>query len=350
MEHTELTCVVHVHSLHSDGTGTIDEIAQAAGRAGADAVLVTDHDVTAGQAEAGWHGSVLVGVGVEVSPGHGSHLLAFGLQQPVRHLGRTLGQVLDVVHGAGGIGFAAHPFSRGGWLLGRAGRAAPFGDLRLPVDGIELWSLVTDTLERIHTPWRLVRFGRDPDAVLVDPPAANLAAWDALSAARATPAIGGLDAHQYGVRRRGRVLVRTMAYERSFALLRTHVLLDGPVSGDAPRDTAALLAALARGRAFLARDSLADATGFRLRGETSEGAALAMGDEAPHAGPAELVATAPADCELRLLRDGIVIASAPGARRLRHVAREPGVYRVSAHREHRGRARTWVLTNPIHLR
>ncbi|UGS37640.1 CehA/McbA family metallohydrolase [Capillimicrobium parvum] len=348
MTTSELTCVVHVHSVYSDGTGTISEIAAAAARAGADAVLVTDHDRMGGLAHAGWHGDVLVAVGVEVSPSHGSHLLAFGTPAPVRHNGRALAQILDAVHEAGGVGFAAHPFSRGGWVLGRAGRAAPWGDLRVPYDGLEVWSLVTDTLEYLRSPRALLRFRRRPDEVLADPPAENLAAWDALGARRRVPAIGGLDAHQFGLRRRGRVLVRTMAYERTFALLRTHVLLDAPPTGDAAGDTARVYAAMAAGRAFIARDSLADATGFRFAGA---GGTVAMGDEAPlPAGGLELVAQTPTACELRLLRDGEVIAADDGVADLRAHVDRPGVYRVSAHLVRHGRRRTWILGNPIYLR
>ena len=40
----DLACVVHLHSLYSDGTGTVPEIARAAHRAGVDVVLLTDHD------------------------------------------------------------------------------------------------------------------------------------------------------------------------------------------------------------------------------------------------------------------------------------------------------------------
>lgn len=354
----ELTCVIHVHSVHSDGTGTVAEIATAAGQTGADVVVVTDHDDLRAQAQAGWHESrassangdaaartrVLVVAGHEVSPGHGSHLLALGTGQVVRHTGRTTRAALDGVHALGGIGFAAHPFSRGGWILGRAGRAAPYGDLRVPVDGIEVWSLVTDTLEHVRSPLRLLRFARDPDAILADPPARNLACWDELGRRRRVPAIAGIDAHQYGIRRGERVLVRTMAYARTFALLRTHALLEVDVEPgrDAPATTAALLRALAAGHAFLARDSLADATGFRF--------GPGMGDEAAYTEPVELVASAPRPCTLRLWCDGDVVAEAPDARELRHTAAGPGVWRVSAHLHHRGRERTWVLANPVYLR
>ncbi len=331
----ELTCVIHVHSVYSDGTGTIDEIAAAAGVCGADVVIVTDHDDLRAADHAGWHGDVLVIAGHEVSPRHGSHLLALGTGGVVAHEGRSSRAALDEVHARGGVGFAAHPFSQGGWVLGRAGRAAPYADLRAPLDGIELWSLVTDTLEHLRSPAQLLRFARDPDAVLTDPPARNLAAWDALGRRRRLPAIAGLDAHQYGVRRNGRVRVRTMAYTRTFALLRTHVLVE-------EASPTAVIAALAAGHAFIARDSLADASGFRF--------GPGMGDEVPFADPVELATCVPRPATLRLWRDGELVSEARDALKLRHVADGPGVWRASAHLRHRGIERTWVLSNPAYVR
>jgi hypothetical protein len=355
---TELTCVIHVHSVHSDGTGTIPEIAAAARQTGADVVIVTDHDDVAALGEAGWHDgpaadggsdgaartSVLVVAGHEVSPRHGSHLLALGSDVTIPHGGRTSRAVLDDLHRRGGIGFAAHPFSLGGWLLGRAGRAAPYSRLETPLDGIEVWSLVTDTLEYLRSPVQLLRFARDPDAVLTDPPARNLAEWDELGRSRRLPAIAGLDAHQYGIRRGDKVLVRTMSYARTFALLRTHALVDVAVEPgrDAEAATAALLRALAAGHAFLARDSLADATGFRF--------GPGMGDERAYDGPVALTARAPRPCTLRLWHDGDLAAEATDALKLGHTAAAPGVWRVTAHLSHRGHERTWVLSNPVYLR
>ena len=341
---TELTCVIHVHSVHSDGTGTISEIAAAAGQTGADVVVVTDHDDITASGEAGWHGQTLVVAGHEVSPRHGSHLLALGTDAAIPHGGRTSRAVLDDVHGRGGLGFAAHPFSLGGWLLGRAGRAAPYSRLGLPLDGVEVWSLVTDTLEYLRSPVELVRFGRDPDAVLTDPPARNLAEWDELGRTRRLPAIAGLDAHQYGIRRGDRVVVRTMPYARTFALLRTHALIDADVvpGRDAEGATAALLRALAAGHTFLARDSLADATGFAF--------GPGMGDERTFDGPVELIARAPRACTLRLWHDGDLVTEAADVTELAHRATAPGVWRATAHLQHRGRERTWVLTNPAYLR
>src|SRR5947207_3349753 len=81
----DVACVVHLHSVHSDGTGTVDQIAAAARRAGVDVVLLTDHDTLEARrrGEEGWHGPVLVCVGTEVSPLGHDHYLAFGLEREV---------------------------------------------------------------------------------------------------------------------------------------------------------------------------------------------------------------------------------------------------------------------------
>ena len=51
-----LACVAHVHSTYSDGTATVAELVNAAEVAGADCLLLTDHDT--GEArrrgEEGW--------------------------------------------------------------------------------------------------------------------------------------------------------------------------------------------------------------------------------------------------------------------------------------------------------
>lgn len=337
----DLACALHVHSLHSDGTGTIGEIAAAAKQARADVVVVTDHDTLDGRGEAGWHDGVLVAVGVEVTPMHGSHLLAFGTDEVPGHVGRTSAQAVAAVRdaGPGAAAFAAHPFSTGAALPGRAGAAAPFGDLRAPLHGIEVWSLVSDTVATLRSPREALRFLRDPDAVLTGPPAANLAAWDRMNATRRVAGIAGLDAHQF--RLRGRT---AMTYARTFSLLRTHVLLP-----ERPADERPVLEALREGRCYMARDSLADATGFRFDGGEDR-SDLSMGAEAAlPANGAHLRIMSPRPARLTLLRDGTPVATSEGTR-LEHHADRAGVFRAEAHLHHAGAWRTWALTNPIRLR
>jgi hypothetical protein len=346
----ELTGIIHCHSTYSDGTGTVPEIAAAARANDLDYLLLTDHDTlgAAQNGEEGWHGSVLLLVGTEVSPYRRNHYLAFGLHEPIDHTGMTPAQIVQRVNEAGGFGFPAHPFSRGSERFRRGGQGMPWDDLEADgYTGIELWSFVTDTAERVNSIGDLLRFIAIPQRFIDHPPQRNLDEWDTLCRRRRCVGLGGTDAHQIGIRVAGRVPLRLMAYKRSFRHLRTHLLVDQPLRHELEPDRAAVYEALRGGHAFLAVDSVAPAHGFRFWAE-GEGTAMSMGDEARD-GEWTLRVRLPAAARVRLLRDGADVAVAAGTT-LEHRAEGAGVYRVEAYRAARGRERTWVLSNPIYLR
>ena len=174
-------------------------------------------------------------------------------------------------------------------------------------------------------------------------PALNVAEWDRLGARRRVVGIGGLDAHQIGIRVLGRVPIRLMSYKRSFRHLHTHVLCDEPPNGELEHDRDQVYAALRAGRCYIAVDSLAAARGF-----TFEAGGAPMGSELP-AGPVTLEARTPRTAALRLIKDGKQIESTDGAA-LSHEVKEPGVYRIEALLHAHGKDRTWILSNPIYLR
>jgi hypothetical protein len=347
----DLAGVLHVHSLYSDGTGTVPEIAAAAHANGLDFVLLTDHDTLAARdhGEEGWHDGVLVIVGEEVSPRRQNHYLAFGLERPIDHGGLEAQEIVDRVIEAGGFGFLSHPFSRGSERFKRAGQGMPWRDLECSgYVGLELWSFLTDSAELVGSIPQLVRFIVAPGRFLDHPPQANLERWDALCRRRRCVALGGVDAHQVGIRVRGRVPLRLMSYKRSFRHLHTHLLADRPLIGDLDRDREALFGALRAGRAYLAVDSVVPARGFRFWAEASEGRRVEMGEEA-EAAEWVLRIGAPRAARLVLLRDGESVAETWGDA-LEHWIDAPGVYRVEAYVDAHGRERTWILSNPIYLR
>jgi hypothetical protein len=353
----DLACIVHLHSLHSDGTGTVPQIAMAARRAGVDVILLTDHDTLAAKhgGEEGWYGPVLLLVGEEVSPQGENHYLAFGVDDRIDHRGLSAAEICRAVRDAGGFGFAAHPWSRGSDRFKRA-TGTPFRALEA-ADGVELWSFVTDTAEQLPSVPAALRFVAMPTRAIDHPPERNLREWQRLCTKRRTPAIGGLDAHQFGKRvgpfvafgkRLGPfVPLRLMGYARSFRQLRTHVLCERPLMGELGPDREQVYAALREGRSYIAFDALAAARGFRFWAEGPEGE-VPMGAEAP-AARYSLHAALPAPARLRLLRAGELLAERE-ASGLAFDIDEPGVYRVEAWLERHGRERTWVLSNPIYLR
>jgi hypothetical protein len=348
----DVACVAHVHSTYSDGTAGVAEIAAAAAAAGADAVLLTDHDSLGARRE-GWeglHDGVCLLVGTEVSPKEG-HYLAFGVDAEIAHAGRSALEIAEAVRAAGGVGFAAHPFSSGGHMLvpGLARRIIlPHGwpalDDPRGCDGIELWSLTTDAAEGWRTPAEAIRWLRDPQAGIAGgPPAHHLRRWDELSAHRRLPAIGGLDGHATGVRVRGRVH-SPLSHRRTFDLLQTHLLCERPLTGDVEADWRTVLAALAAGAAWLACPYVAPARGARLWAERADGGIVAMGAETP-AGRAALRVRLPRAADVAVLRDGAPFHEGRAAA-LDVDIETRGVYRIEARID----GRLWLLSNPVHVR
>ena len=355
----DLACVVHLHSLYSDGTGTVPEIARAARRAKADVVLLTDHDSLEAKrrGEEGSYGDVLVLVGTEVSPPRRNHYLAFAIDAEIDHEDLDAAGICRAVRDAGGFGFAAHPFSRGSERFKRAGGRStararralatpgmPFDALACDaLDGIELWSFVNDTGEALGSVRDLLRFVVAPARALDHPPERNMRAWDELCRGRRVVALGGLDAHQFGKRVGGFVPLRIMSYTRSFRFIRTHVLCAEAPTGALEHDRDQVYEALRAGRCYIAVDAIAPARGFAFEADD-----LAMGQEGP-AARHTLRARTPLPARLQLLRDGRPLASGEGTS-LEHEVEEPGVYRIEARRWAKGRERTWILSNPIYLR
>jgi hypothetical protein len=343
----DLACVVHLHSLYSDGTGTVPEIARAGRRAGADVVLLTDHDSLEAKdrGEEGWYDDVLLLVGTEVSPRRRNHYLAFGVDRVIDHEGLDAAGICRAVRDAGGFGFAAHPFSRGSERFRDRAPGMPFDDLDCDaLRGVELWSFVNDTGEAVGSVADMVRFVTMPGRVLHHPPEHNMRTWDSMCRTRRVVAIGGLDAHQFGKRIGPFVPIRVMAYRRSFRFIRTHVLCDEAPRGELEHDRGQVYAALREGRCYISVDSVAPAKGFRF-----EAGDLPMGAEGRAGTRRMLRARVPLPARLRLLRDGVEVAAGEGEE-LEHEVEQPGVYRVEAYRPAKGRERTWILSNPIYLR
>lgn len=349
VEH-DLAGVIHVHSLYSDGTGTVAEIAAAAEVNDLDFVLLTDHDTLRAKqnGEEGWHNSVLVLVGEEVSPSHGGHYLAFGIDRVIDHKGLDGHAIIEQVNKSGGFGFLSHPFSKGSERFNRPPMSWTAMD-STGYTGLELWSFVTDGAEKITRISDIFRFIATPGRFVDQPPPVNLETWDRLCAGRRCVALGGIDAHQVGIRIGDRVPLRLMAYKRSFRYLRTHLLTEEPMRGELERDRESVYGALRDGHAYIAMDSLAPARGFCFSAKAGN-KELIMGDEV-QAGkdPWLLRAQLPQPAHIKLVRDGQSIARSDGAV-FEHEATGPGVYRVEVQLQVKGRLHTWILSNPIYLR
>ncbi len=340
--YTRVSGVVHVHTTLSDGGGTPDEAIASAQKAGLGFLALTDHNNLDAKAVEGYHGSVLVLVGSELSTTAG-HLLGLGITDPVYRFSGGARDGLEDIRDLGGAAFAAHPtspredFRWSGWDL-----PGPWG-LEL-LNGDSEW-------RRASWGW----LGRLGGLYLLNPryallsglttPTEALARWDGLLARRDVAGIVGADAHSRVPLTQKRAL-RFPSYESLFALARNHVVLSSPLGRDAARDGAAIVEALRNGRSYIALDALAEADVVSFTAE-SEGRIWTMGATVPMGPDIRLRVRGrmPQDTRLTLLHDGQRLAESPAP--LTAKVPGPGVYRVEARVP--GWDVPWVITNPIYV-
>ena len=102
---------IHVHSRRSDGSGTPQQIAVAAARAGLQFVVLTDHgDGTRTPARPVYYSGVLEVDALEVS-GNDGHVVVLGLDKAPYPLGGDVRDIIEDVSRLGGMAIAAHPGS-----------------------------------------------------------------------------------------------------------------------------------------------------------------------------------------------------------------------------------------------
>ena len=349
--------VVHVHTTRSDGSGTVDEVAAAAARAGLRFVVVTDHgDGTRPPLAPAYRSGVLVIDGVEISTTHG-HYLALGLGQAPYRLAGDAADVVEDVRRLGGFGVVAHPDSPKPALSWR--------DWQAPVDGLEWFNL--DSEWRDDSSVRLARalayYPLRPVpsiALLTGDGASLLPRWAAMAAQRRVIGLAGVDAHarlgREGGFDRPWVSLRAPGYQTLFATAQVSVELDAALSGDAARDAAAVVRALRGGRTFSTIAARAAAGRVAIVAERG-GVRARMGEFLPGTGPVVVTveADAPREAVIRVACDGRTItqtfASTTFSRAL-----DPGEagHACQAVVGWPGSSPdqfvTWAVTNPIYLR
>jgi hypothetical protein len=344
--------VVHVHTRRSDGTGTVEEVAAAAARAGLRFVVFTDHgDGTRPPDPPTYHSGVLCIDAVEIGTA-GGHYLAIGMQPAPYPLAGEARDVVEDVKRLGGFGIAAHPDSPKPALRWREWRA--------PFDAVEWLNADSEwrnetTPQLVHTFLEYFLRGAESVASLFSRPEATLARFDALSRQRRVVALAGADAHaRIGIGRagdpyQGDAALHVPSYESVFRAFALRVQLDRPLTGRAGVDALAVRGALAAGHVYTALDALA--TPPDLDFAARSGALSAHGgDDLALAGPIDIDARVNAPgATVTLFENGRRVAE--GRRAIHYRAAErPAVFRVEVGLPGAPGEPPipWIVSNPIY--
>lgn len=351
----EIVVNLHMHSRYSDGSGTHKDIAQAAMRAGLDAVIVTDHNVLVGGVE-GYYRSgpnrVLLLVGEEIHDQgrdpQKNHLLVFNANRDLATLAESPQHLIEAVREAGGLSFLAHPHDLAAPAFGETDITWDAWDVQ-GYTGLELWNGFSEFKVYLTSKPRGIFYAYFPHLIGRGPSLQTLLKWDELLLdGRQVVAVGGSDAHALRLRL-GPLARVVFPYEFHFKTVNTHVLLSQPLAGDAIVDRNAIYEALATGRCFVGYDLPASTRGFRFTAQGRE-KIVTMGEEILAEGGVTLQARFPAPVECRMMKDGQVVRAWKRHQACTHIVTEPGVYRVEAYRRYLGRRVGWIFSNPIYVK
>jgi hypothetical protein len=354
-EFVEYKGVVHVHSfLGGHSTGTFEEIIDAAKSNQLSFVIMTEHPSnnfdTAAMTLRGVHAGVLFINGNEISTSSGDRLLIFpGDEIASTASGSPTQDVIAQTKTKNSLAFVAYSEDFKSWQSNG-------------YDGVEVYNVYTNarTINPVATFFDgLWSYGSYPDLLFATfylRPGDNLRKWDEAirSKNQRLVAIAGNDAHSnVGISlidSSGKTLfgVKLDPYERSFRLVRVHIL----ISKDKTLDSASLLAAISAGHCFIGFDLFGDASGFSFTASNGTQKAI-QGDEIRLESEVSLSIKTPVSARVKLLKDGTTTQDESGIISKDFVITERGSYRVEVYLPQLPRPvsdQPWIISNPIYVR
>jgi hypothetical protein len=346
--------VIHVHSsLGGHSYGNFTDIIQAAQRNNLSFVVMTEHPSTTFDTSEmtlkGVHAGVLFVNGNEVNTAsHDRFLVMPGSADAATANTTGSQQMLTAQKAQGHLSFIAYPQEFQSWDV-------------TDYDGMEVYNLYTNSkkigyfVTFFDWLWSYWSYADLMFARFYERPSEALKKWDELIASknRKVVAIAGNDAHANVGFRIGDLTGKELIgvhldpYERSFRIVRNHVLIEK----EKPLTTETLLAALSSGHCYIAFDLFGDSTGFTFTAETSQGKKI-MGDEIEFEDGMRLTVTTPVAARVLLIKDGQVIKDEDGTSRKEYAITERGVYRVEVYLTQLGslvKDKPWIISNPIYV-
>ncbi len=371
---------LHVHSAFShDSRGKLDDIVTAAKAAGTQVLLFTEHpadhyDVFR-DGHQGRRDGVLLIPGAETNG-----MLVYPRQSIKEFLKTTPQELSEIVRGRDGLTFLSHLEERMDWNLRGLTGVEIYNTHADAKDEKRLLSSVKNPLWLMQTAELYQRYPQEAFSSLQDYPKDYLKRWDELCQIAPHTGVSANDAHQnIGISvimaDEGKVRVedplgelllmldaavfntiksipqdakvgdslfqlRLDPYENSLRHVGTHVLVT-------ELSQPAVWQALNNGRAFVAFDWMADATGFDFAAQ-SGGVRHELGTQFTYSQETKLTGQSPLPAKWKLLRNGELVSQSDG-RTFEASVKAAGNYRVELWLNIAGEDRIWILSNPIYI-
>ena len=345
----EYVGAAHIHSIFSDGTGEVPEIANFADESGLDFILLTDHNTLRALQEGfeKWYGNTLCLVGCEINDKENkNHYLAFGINETYSTR-LSAKEYVKKVKEAGGFGFTAHPHEKRNHM--KEHPPYPWIDWTIEdFNGIEIWNHMSEWMENLTEQNKYTSF-LHPLRSIISPPAETLKLWDELNLKRKVIGIGGVDAHAHKQNLFGFFEVEIFPYKVLFKSIHNHILLKEPlIKGNSKqkiaKSKAAIYEALSHGRFFIANDYHANSKGFEFYAKSGK-TKFHMGDSLDFSDKINLHVKVPTqNVEIKLIHNGKMIAIVE-SENAEFEVKKPGAYRIEVY--HFNKA--WIYSNHIRI-
>lgn len=345
----EYTGAIHVHSVFSDGSGEVKDIAGYANEAGLNFLLLSDHNTLRALHEGyeGWYGNTLLLVGCEINDKENkNHLLAFGIDDTISTR-LPAKEYCKIVKDAGAISFLAHPHEKRDSMENHP----PYPWTEWDTDdftGIEIWNHMSEWMEGL-TEQNKYNYFIHPLRSIFSPPKETLKVWDQLNIKRKVVGIGGVDAHAHKMNLLGFFEVEIFPYKVLFKSIRTHVftkvkLEPSDKKEDLLKAKEILYKSLEEGRCFISNYYHGDATGFRFFAE-KDSKIYQMGESIPNSKSNKLRVLLPnIGATIKLIRNGELIDTIDGVDADFRIDQK-GAYRVEVYLNNNA----WIFSNHIRI-
>ena len=236
---------IHIHSVHSDGTGDIEEITKAAKECGLGWIIVTDHNNF--DIQEGIFNGITVIKGEEISWYDQNHYLCFGINNCISP-SENIAEKTEEVRKNGGFGFAAHPDES----ENRQNKHKPirWTDKTIIPDGVEIWNWFSQWADNYNSNniFTIAYSYFFRHNLIKRPCEETLDWWDKLNSGseEIVPAIGGSDAHALKITDYI-IPVTVFPYQTIFKTITNQIILKEPLAEDFQVRKQQILTALKRG-------------------------------------------------------------------------------------------------------